>query len=143
MTRHLALFVATFVAGAVLALAVRSALHQPYAGHAGHVETPAYAPLVNHTTPPEPKPDAPPPRPSPPKAGAPATPHADHATASPTGSTINTVCPICGMEVDPSIQPAEHDGTLVGFGCRACPPKFAREPERYLPAARNNVTVED
>jgi YHS domain-containing protein len=143
MTRHLVLFVATFLAGAVLALAVRSALHQPYAGHAGHVEKPAYQPLVHNSTPAEPKPMAAQ-APSQPESAASAhAAHADHAPANPAGSTINTVCPICGMEVDPSIQPAEHDGTLVGFGCRACPPKFAREPERYVPAARKNETVED
>ena len=49
--------------------------------------------------------------------------------------TVNTVCPICGMDVDPEIQPATYQGKAVGFGCKACPPKFTASPERYGPHA--------
>lgn len=48
---------------------------------------------------------------------------------------VNTICAICGMPVDPSIPPADYQGKKVGFGCRACPPKFSADPDRYGPFA--------
>jgi hypothetical protein len=79
---------------------------------------------------------------------APAPAHAGHApvpaaaTAATTAVVVNTICPICGMVVDPSIPPAAWDGVLVGFGCRACPPEFASDPAKYGAAARTNTVVE-
>ena len=73
-------------------------------------------------------------------AAAPGDPHAGHGASMP-GATVNTVCAICGMDVDPAIKPATYQGKLVGFGCRMCPPKFAREPDRYGPAALENKIV--
>jgi hypothetical protein len=57
--------------------------------------------------------------------------------------TVNTLCAICGMNVDPSIPPAEYQGKLVGFGCRACPPRFAADPERWGPSALRNEVLKD
>ena len=70
-------------------------------------------------------------------ASAPApAPVAPSADAKP----VNTVCPVCGMDVDPGIKPVVYQGKLVGLGCAACPPKFAKEPDRYGPhALRNEV----
>ena len=51
---------------------------------------------------------------------------------------VNTICSICGMDVDPEVKPAIYKGKLVGFGCAACPPKFAKDPERYGPSALRN-----
>lgn len=77
-------------------------------------------------------------------------PHAAHPTASATLKSeisnpksdglavVNTTCPICGMGVDPSLAPANYQGKLVGFGCAACPPRFAKDPERYGPSALRN-----
>jgi len=133
MTKHIILFVAAFIGGTVLALAVRSALFKPYDGHATHVDQPAPAPMVDNTAPAAPRT---------PVARAP-DPHAGHEHA-PTpappaeGATVNTICPICAMDVDPSIPPATYQGKQVGFGCRACPPIFARDPDRYGPAALAN-----
>lgn len=107
------LFLATFLLGAALAFATRTALHQPYA-----------AP-VSAATPATAAPD----------------PHAAHTTAVPAPSTVNTICSICGMDVDPSIKPATYEGKLVGFGCAACPPKFAKDPDRYGPSALRNEVV--
>jgi hypothetical protein len=45
------------------------------------------------------------------------------------------------MDVDPSIAPATYKGKLIGFGCRMCPPKFARDPDLYGPAALENKVV--
>jgi YHS domain-containing protein len=55
---------------------------------------------------------------------------------------VNSVCPICGMDVDPSIPPADYQGKKVGFGCAACPPRFARDPERWGPLALQNKVEE-
>lgn len=109
--KSVVLFLATFLLGAVLALGARTALHKPYAEPAPVVP----APIAN--------------------------PHAGHAAApaAPTGAkVVNTVCAICGMDVDPEIKPAAYQGKLVGFGCAACPPKFAKEPDRYGPSALRN-----
>ncbi len=94
------LFLATFLVGAALAFATRTALHSPY--------TPPSSPPAS--TPPAPE----------------------------TAVVVNTVCAICGMDVDPDIQPANYQGKLIGFGCSACPPRFAREPDRYGPSALRN-----
>lgn len=109
--KSLALFLATFVVGAGLALGARTILHQPYA-----------APL-------------------PAAQPAPGTdPHAGHAQAAAPADAkpVNTVCAVCGMDVDPSIKPGSYQGKLIGFGCGACPPKFAKDPERYGPSALRN-----
>ena len=98
--KSVALFLATFLVGAALALGARTALHKPYA---------------------EPAPASP-------------ADHAGHAIATPPAdakSVVNSVCAICGMEVDPEVKPATYQGKLVGFGCSACPPKFAKDPDRY------------
>jgi hypothetical protein len=55
---------------------------------------------------------------------------------------VNTVCAICGMAVDPEIPTALYQGKAIGFGCKACPPKFAAQPQRYGPAALANQVVE-
>ena len=56
---------------------------------------------------------------------------------------VNTICSICGMPVDPALPTAVYQGKTIGFGCRACPPKFAKEPDRYGPSALLNRVVED
>jgi hypothetical protein len=110
-----------FLAGAVIVTVVRTVGHQPYAA-----PVPAVADMHSQTH------AAPAAVPAPaPSASAPAAPR-----------VINTICPICGMDVDPSIPPAAWDGVLVGFGCRACPPEFANDPTRYGAAARTNTVVE-
>lgn len=154
MTKHLFSFVAAFVIGTVAALAVRSAWFDPHAGHSGHPVPADYAPMVNNTAAPTVDPHAghrentaPAPAAMPVKepASTPAPsadPHAGHG-AMKTSATVNTVCAICGMDVDTNIKPAVYQGQLVGFGCRMCPPKFARDPERYGPAALANKVVEN
>lgn len=109
------LFLATFLVGAVLAFATRTALHEPYAEPAPLVAT--AAPAVD--------------------------PHAGHTGTAPTApvATVNTVCPICAMDVDPDLKPATYQGKLVGFGCAACPPRFTKDPDRYGPSALRNEVV--
>ncbi len=47
------------------------------------------------------------------------------------------------MPVNPSLPTAEYRGKRIGFGCRACPAKFAKDPDRYGPSALENKVVED
>ena len=112
MTRHLVIFAACFLLGAVATAAVRTAGHQPY-----------------------------PELPAPTAAPAPA---AVPAAIVPTAATpINTICPICAMPVDAKIPTAIYQGKVIGLGCRACPPKFAANPDLYGPAALQNRVVEE
>jgi hypothetical protein len=119
------LFLATFLVGAALAFATRTALHAPYAALA-----PGDAKLQLGTPPPAPttKPRAPTPV---------VDPHAGHTATAPA-AIVNTICAICGMDVDPDFKPATYQGKLVGFGCAACPAKFAKDPDRYGPSALRN-----
>lgn len=121
--KTLIIFAGAFVVGALLALALRSARHDPYSAPAQD-SAPAVAPMP----------------------AAPADPHAghDHGKATvPTAQTpVNTVCAICGMDVDPKLPTALYQGKVIGFGCKACPGQFAANPEKYGPAALANRVVE-
>lgn len=157
-------FIIALVVGAAITLVVRSALHDPHAGHTTPTAaTPASAPLPAAAPSAVAVPD--------PHAGhAPATPvktgedpHAGHApsavtapapkattpeTATPetTGPdattpaplTVNSICPICGMDVDPSLGIWHYQGKPIGIGCRACVNKIENEIDRYGPAALDN-----
>lgn len=134
MTRHLIIFAACFLLGAVVMAAIRTVRHNAYEGHQGsHTVAPASTvdPHAGHTgaaTPPA-APD----------------PHAGHdmPAAPAAGVPVNTVCAICGMPVDPKLPTATYQGKIIGFGCKACPPRFADEPDRYGPAALKNQVVEE
>lgn len=121
MTRHLLTFAGTFLVGALLALLARAALFDPYAGTAdASPAAPAVAPAAD--------------------------PHAGHARASAPAPAadakpVNTVCAMCGMDVDPKLPTAVYQGKVIGFGCRMCPPKFAKDPDRWGPAYLRNEVV--
>lgn len=116
MIKHVVTFTVTFILGALIALAARTATHSPHESAAIAAPEPA----------------------------APAHAH-DHAAAKPdlptsnsdlpTGATapVNTICAICGMKVDPSLPTLEYQGKRIGFGCRMCPPKFKANPDKYGP----------
>lgn len=55
---------------------------------------------------------------------------------------VNTICAICGMDVDPEIETAQYQDKTIGFGCAACPPKFAANPDKYGPFALLNKEAE-
>ncbi len=129
MTKNIILFVATFIAGALIALAARTALHKPFTAPTGHVDNAAYAPMVTNSSPAE--------------APAAAVAPVPAATASPIASepaskTVNNICAVCGMDVDPDLPTATYKGKSIGFGCKACPAKFAANPDLYGPAALRN-----
>ena len=119
MKKSILLFLFAFIAGAAIALVIRTARYEPKAA------------------------------PEPAVAAAPAAPdplaheHADHPqTAAPApGPTVNSVCPICGMDVDPSLPTAVFEGKTIGFGCKACPPKFKADPAKYGPYALKNEVM--
>lgn len=137
MTRNLFLFLGTFVAGAVIALVVRAARFEATPDHAGHPPAGGdYAPMVSNTLAP--------------KSTAPAAdPHAGHDAAAPAATPatadadkpVNTVCAICGMDVDPSLPTEKYQGKSIGFGCKMCPPKFRADPDRYGPYYLRNEVI--
>lgn len=134
MTKHLFPFFAALILGAVIALAVRSAKHEPApsaavslpeaAGDAATRHGPSDADRASAT------------------GSSTDTAHM-HNTAATAPTPINTVCAICGMPVDPSIPTATYQGKTIGFGCRMCPPKFKADPDRYGPAYLANKVLEN
>lgn len=70
--------------------------------------------------------------------------HAAHTMAPVTATmaSVNSTCPICAMPVNPAIPFADYKGVKIGFGCTACPPKFAVNPTKYGEAALKNQVVE-
>lgn len=113
MIRHVLTFVIAAGIGALIALLVRSALHQPYGDTA-----PAAPGHEQH-------------QPAKPPADKPVDPHAGHA-AAPAAKPVNAICAICGMKPDPTLTATYRDQTIA-FGCKGCPAKFAKDPERYGP----------
>ena len=153
MKRNLALFLATFVLGAIIAFAARAALHEPHATTTAtaHVSS-GGDPLVSNALTPAPN-----------AAGAgaehaahaasPAVPaatpaaHSNHnagatpAKAEVSTQTVNTRCAICGMPVDPNVATVEYQGKKIGFGCKMCAPKFKADPEKYGPIYLRNEVI--
>jgi hypothetical protein len=64
----------------------------------------------------------------------------DPAALPQSGSAtpINTMCPVCGMDVDAKIPVQEWRGHHIGLGCATCPPKFAQNPDHYGAYALKN-----
>jgi YHS domain-containing protein len=118
------LFLATFALGAAAALVVRTARHEPHAEHAAASDHGALSSLQS-----------------------PASLSSHHAPAAPaparTATPVNTLCAICGMDVDPALPTAEYQGKTIGFGCRMCPPKFKADPEKYGPAYLRNEVLKN
>lgn len=143
MIRNIFIFLGTFIAGALIALVARAAMFKPHAGQEGHPEKADYAPMVTNalapaqTSQPAAKTETVKPA---------ADPHAGHAMptarATPTADKpVNTVCAICGMDVDPKLPTLEYKGKKIGFGCRMCPPKFKADPDRYGPYYLRNEVI--
>ena len=132
MTRNIFVFLAAFVASALIALVVRATMFQPHAGHEGHPAPGGdYAGMVSN--------------PLTPAGNATADAHTSHGAASaPTADAdkpVNTVCAICGMDVDPKLPTLQYQGKTIGFGCKMCPPKFKADPDRYGPAYLRNEVI--
>ena len=147
MTRNIFIFLGTFVAGALIALVARAAMFAPHTGHEGHPAAGGdYAGMVSNALSPanmgaKKAGDAN--AASSPKVAA-TDPHANHGTAATTAASdkpVNTVCAICGMDVDPKLPTMEYQGKKIGFGCKMCPPKFKADPDRYGPLYLRNEVI--
>lgn len=147
MTRHVFIFLATFATGALLALVARAALFAPHATESPSASRGDYAGMVSNSLVPA-GPGASPP------ASAPSTPPSNvapadrHQTHAPTAGApaaakkpVNTVCAICGMDVDPKLGTAEYQGKTIGFGCKMCEPMFKADPDRYGPYYLRNEVI--
>lgn len=140
MTRSLFIFLGTFAVGALIALVARAALFAPHAHReANAVGGGAYAPMVTNTL--APRDTAPAPAPAAVAAPAASAAAASTAVASADAKPVNTVCAICGMDVDPKLPTATYQGKTIGFGCRMCPPRFAKDPDRWGPMYLKNEVV--
>lgn len=144
MIRTISIFLGTFVAGALIALVARAALFAPHAtAEAAPVGGGDYAPMVTNTLAPASTNSAA--KPIAPAAdehaghGAPKT--SARADAAAPDAPVNTVCAICGMPVDPKLPTAQYQGKTIGFGCKMCPPKFAKDPDRWGPLYLRNETA--
>lgn len=120
------IFAATFAVGLVVALAVRTALYRP--AEAGGSPFPAAASA------------------SPVDSGSAVSrpgvwPAPVVAAASAETRPVNTVCAICGMNVDPSLPTELYQGKVIGFGCRMCPAKFRSDPDKYGPYYLRNEVI--
>jgi YHS domain-containing protein len=120
MKKSILLFFFAFIAGAAIALVLRTARYQPKVAPEPAAVLPAAEDHSSHRH-----------AASPPAPAAPAT----------SGPMVNSVCPICGMDVDPSLPPAVYEGKTIGFGCKACPPKFKADPAKYGPYALKNEVM--
>ncbi len=128
-------FLATFVLGAVVALAIRTARHDPHA-------TPAADPHAGHAHPaPAASTPSTPAAPAAPAGAAPTAAASAHHAATPAAAPVNTVCAICGMKVDPNLPTATYQGKTIAFGCRMCPPKFKADPDKYGPLYLRNEVI--
>lgn len=137
MIRHSIIFVVSFALGALVCIAIRTRLHHPYTEPGSATAEPNNA-TSSSITPPPPLPSLPPLSSLPPPAAA----H-DQATMSADASKpVNTICAICGMAVNPALPTALYQQKIIGFGCKACPGKFAKDPEKYGPSALRNEVVE-
>lgn len=118
MNANVLFFVLAFAVGVGGALVWRTARHQPYAtGSVVSANTKVVSTEKKEV------------------------PEVVTSPATSPDATVNNVCPICGMEVDPEIPAALYLGRKVGFGCGACPAKFAAHPDLYGPYALRNETI--
>lgn len=134
MIRHVFTFLAMFIVGAVAAFATRAALHQPHKEVSAHTAAERTAMVSNPLA--SQKPAAP--------AAPAAAGHEGHAMAAPAtkaDAPVNTVCAICGMDVDPKLPTLEYQGKKIGFGCKMCPPKFKADPDKYGPYYLRNEVI--
>ncbi len=133
MSRHIFIAIASFLVGAVLTTVIRTSRHQPYAPVATMSPVPVAVSTPQMTSMPEPTATTV-------QSAAPVS--ATPVPAAPA-SPVNTICAICGMPVNSAIPTAEYHGKVIGFGCKTCPARFAKEPDKFGPAALTNHVVED
>jgi YHS domain-containing protein len=122
MKKSILIFLGTFIGGALIALVARAAKFNSNDASSASQPAPVLTAAANSA----PQPNA----------------HAQHDPKAEKKKPVNTVCAICGMDVDPSLPTAEYKGQTIGFGCRMCPPKFKANPDKYGPAYLRNEVLE-
>lgn len=143
MTKHLLVFLSAFAVAAVAVLFVRAGNRDVVAEGGAEAPRAHTAPVTGLTRVVGVEPGASVENAAAPEEKPASAPAKDGTTVAQAG-TVNSRCPVCGMDVDHSIKPAEYEGATVGFGCAKCPPKFAKQPEFYGPAAlKNEVAKRD
>ncbi|MEY3608190.1 MAG: hypothetical protein RLZZ447_978 [Verrucomicrobiota bacterium] len=147
MTRNLLIFIGTFLAGALIALVARAARFAPHQGSEGHpAPSGAYAGMVSNPLAPV-NPDARQAEGTNAALTTQATPGASQAgrevapAAAANDQPVNTICAICGMNVDPKLPTMEYRGKRIGFGCKMCAPKVKADPDKYGPAYLRNEVI--
>lgn len=153
MTRHVIIFIITFVIGVVIAVTIRTSTHKPFetsahppaVGVAPSLPAAATAePINDHQAQPTPTPTAV----SPANPASDSMNHDHHAqselaaTNTVVHETVNTLCPGCGDPVISTLPYADYHGKKVGFACAMCPPKFQADPVKYGEAALKNQVAE-
>ncbi len=130
--RHVIIFAICFALGATVALIGRSAVHDAYhqapAVGAPAPPPPAPAPALDHQHAASPQ-------------AAPGPDQSSPDVAGGTPAVANTICPSCGMPVDPDIAPVVSGGTAIGVACPPCIPKITRDFARHAEAAARNARV--
>jgi len=169
MTRSLLILTMSFAIGFALCLVVRAGLHHPYPPAAAMAMGPLVTPPAEHGGGPDGSSLAPAQAAAPPASAAGAAAPDASAPAAPASSRaaglarstssgpelglprlgvktemVNTICPVCGVEVDVSLPTSLYHGRIIGFGCRPnrCKERFDADPERYGPAALANRKAE-
>jgi len=149
MIRHVFIFLGMFVVGATIALVGRAAKYKSVAELSGPIPPASeITPMVSNVRASQPGNAAAPPAKPIPAEPAPSgregrgtMPPAAADTAPTTTGAVNTVCAICGMDVDPKIPTIEYQGKKIGFGCTTCPPKFRADPDKYGPIYLRNEVI--
>jgi hypothetical protein len=166
MIRSALILTMSFAVGFALCLVARAGLHHPYAAGPATAGAPLGMAPAEHEGAHDHGAGAPAPATAPPAQGAgaagaaPAPPPAARAAApgrfassSPevglprlgvATEVANSVCPVCGAEVDASLPTSIYHGRIIGFGCRParCKERFDADPERFGPAALANRKAE-
>lgn len=163
MMRSALILTMSFAVGFALCLVARAGLHHPYAAGAAAAGAPMGMAPAEHegghdhgagapspvAAPPAPGAAAALPAPPPARAAAPArsaspSPEVGLPRLGVTTAMANTVCPVCGAEVDATLPTSIYHGRIIGFGCRParCKEMFDADPERYGPAALANRKAE-
>ena len=140
MIRLVIIFTVTFALGALIAVVVRTSAHRPYA--MASVSMPPVAAAPSAAAPSAATPSAVTPSAATPSAAMPNVHHMPNATPDAQVTSVNTICAICGMPVNPALGTALYHEQRIGFGCKTCPGQFAANPEKYGPSALKNVIAE-
>lgn len=62
------------------------------------------------------------------------------AAAAKAAGTVNGICPVMLRLVVADGGTTDYEGQKIGFCCPPCPPKFRKDPERYMDAMRKDPT---